>query len=332
LHKNNHKSWHSIHSVILEIQKKLLTHINVILTDLGLVFKSIALEDFGIANSKISKATFTKSVQAVNSSVHHNGWFTKTEVKRALTAWNLALQSEKIENWTSSFSTENSVKKKVGLVCAGNIPLVGLHDLLCVLAAEHEAVLKLSSKDSILMMMCIEILKELHPNWSNSITVNHGKLDNIDFVIATGSDNSARYFKYYFNHIPHIIRKNRTSVAILDGKETDDDLIGLGNDIFSYYGLGCRNVTKLYLPRGYDLDVFFKGIFSFKDIVNHNKYANNYDYHRAVWLMNQEPLLENGFLLLKESSELTSPVGSLFYEFYDDKPALKASLVLQMWT
>lgn len=288
------------------------------LSQLGLVFNALVKNDYATCSESITKETFSDSAEAINSAMHHNGWFTPSEVKRSLGAWCLALQSEKTTNWSSQFSPVSS-SKNVGIVCAGNIPMVGLHDLLCVLESGNKAVVKLSSKDSLLMMMVIKILKEINPEFESRIEIQHGKLSGFDAVIATGSDNSARYFEYYFKDVPHIIRKNRTSVAKLTGDETKEEIGKLGDDIFSYFGLGCRNVTKLYVPKGYDLNHFFGGIFKFKDIVNHNKYANNFDYHRAVWLMNQEPILENGFLLVKESKELVSPVGSIFYEYMNSE-------------
>jgi len=292
------------------------------IVNLGNVFQALTENDYDQISSLISSELFEDSIQAIHTAVHHNGWFIKTEIHRSLSAWSSALQRENVSKWTSSLPTSSS-SKNVGIVCAGNIPLVGLHDLLCVLITGHSAQLKLSSKDTLLMMMVIKILKELNPDFENRIQIQNGRLSDFQAVIATGSDNSARYFEYYFKDLPSIIRKNRTSVALLTGQETEDELNGLGSDIFSYFGLGCRNVTKLYVPKGYDLNKFFGGVFKFKEVINHNKYANNFDYHRAVWLMNQEPLLENGFLLVKESKELVSPVGSIFYEYFDSDSAFE---------
>ena len=155
------------------------------------------------------------------------------------------------------------------------------------------------------------------PSTSESTYVK--KLKNFDGVIATGNNNSHRYFDYYFSKYPNLLRKTRHSIAVLDGNENDNNLAGLSNDIFNYFGLGCRSVSKVFLPRGYDLDILFNAFFSYKEIINHNKYVNNFDYNKAVYLMSKEKFIENGFLILKEETKLGSPIGCLFYEFYDDK-------------
>ena len=171
--------------------------------------------------------------------------------------------------------------------------------------------------------MCIRdrVIKKIIPNADQVQIVE--QLKDVDGLIATGSDNSARYFDYYFKDKKRIIRKNRTSVAVLRGEESEDDLLGLSHDIFRHFGLGCRNVTKLYLPKGYDLDIVFKALFHYQEIGNHNKYANNYDYNKAVYLLSQAELIENGFLLMKEDEGIHSPVGVLFYEFYDNMEDVK---------
>lgn len=256
-----------------------------------------------------------------------NGWFTRENVIKALNSWAIALKAENIEAWIKKYNLgdKNSNPKAIGIICAGNIPLVGLHDLISVLIAGHSAKIKLSSSDSQLIPAISKILITLEPGFADRISYTE-KLVGYDAVIATGSNNSSRYFEYYFSKVPHIIRKSRTSVAVLDGNESNTELRELGNDIFDYFGLGCRNISKIFIPRDYNLNTFFEAIYSFNPIVNHNKYANNYDYNKAVWLLNQENLLDNGFILLKEDERLASPTASLFFEYYDDLEAVKTRL------
>jgi len=256
-----------------------------------------------------------------------NGWFTRENVIKAFSSWASALKAKNIDEWIDNYAiSEKSPNSKIiGIICAGNIPLVGLHDLVSVLIAGHSAKIKLSSSDNQLIPAIAKILITLEPGFANQISFTE-KLSGYDAVIATGSNNSSRYFEYYFSKVPHIIRKSRTSVALLDGTESREELASLGNDIFDYFGLGCRNISKIFVPRSYNLNSFFEAIYSFNPIVNHNKYANNYDYNKAVWLLNQENLLDNGFILLKEDQRLASPTASLFFEYYDDIEAVKQRL------
>lgn len=254
-----------------------------------------------------------------------NSWFTNGSIQKVFVAWANSLKKEKIETWISKYSFESLVEKKLGLILAGNIPLVGLHDILSGLVSDYQLHIKPSSKDLQLISLVIAEMKEISPEWNARINIVD-KLNDIDVLIATGSNNSARYFEYYFRDIQKIIRKNRTSIAVLSEDNTEEELKALGEDIFTHFGLGCRNVTKLYLPKGFDLDRFFGAIYHYQDIVNHNKYANNYDYNKAVYLMNKIELIENGFLLLKEDEALHSPIGVLFYEFYDDLTTVKDHL------
>jgi len=210
---------------------------------------------------------------------------------------------------------------------AGNIPLVAFHDWFCVLLSGNKFKGKLSSDDNLLLPFLSKVLITIEPYFENQIEFTEGQLKNMDAVIATGNNNSARYFEYYFSKLPHIIRKNRNSVAVLDGTEKSDELGLLGKDIFQYFGLGCRNVSKLFVPEKYKFDMFFESIIEFKDIVMHNKYANNYEYNRTIYLMNSDKsLLDNNFLLLKADLSYSSPIGVLFYEFYSDINSLNAKL------
>ena len=209
---------------------------------------------------------------------------------------------------------------------AGNIPLVGFHDLLCVLITGNKALVKLSSNDQKLIPLLIDFLIDIEPSLKDKVIFTKEKLDHYDAVIATGSNNTARYFEYYFGKKPNIIRKNRNSVAVLSGKESQEELTALGEDIFRYFGLGCRSVSKIYLPKEYNIDTFFKAMFPYNSIINHHKYANNYDYNKAVYLMSEFKILDNGFLILKEEESFGSPIASLFYEYYEDVSTLKEKL------
>jgi len=257
---------------------------------------------------------------------HYNGWFTKENCLYAFKQWAIALEEHNLENWLLAYNLTKNKKKTVALIMAGNIPLVGLHDLLSVVITGNKALVKLSSNDERLIPLLVEFLKDDEPSLNEYIKFTKEKLEGYDAVIATGSNNTARYFQYYFGKKPHIIRKNRNSIAVLTGKETDQELVALGEDIFRYYGLGCRNVSKLFVPKAYNFDAFFKAMFKYQDLIKHHKYANNYDYNKAVYLMSEFKILDNGFLILKEEQSYASPIGSVFYEYYSDKEALKNKL------
>ena len=254
-------------------------------------------------------------------SVNYNPWFTTENVKNAVSAIAESLNEKKIEKWLSAYyhdGLEPHRPKTVGVVMAGNIPLVGFHDFISVLMSGHKILAKLSSDDKHLLPLMADMLSKIDAGFKDQIIFTEGKLENFDAVIATGSDNTARYFEYYFGKYPHIIRKNRNGIAVLNGKETTEELTNLGKDIFSYFGLGCRNVSKIYVPENYDFDLFFKAIDDYRQVINHARYVNNYDYNKSVFLVNKQPHLDNGFLLLKEDTGISSPVSVVFYEHYDD--------------
>lgn len=255
-----------------------------------------------------------------------NPWFTDENIKRSLVGITQYLQQDKLKQWTSGYSLSPTDAKEVALVLAGNIPLVGFHDLLCVLISGHHAQLKFSSKDSKLALYLIKHLVWLEPEFENAITVKENKLEEFDAVIATGSDNTSRYFEYYFGKYPNIIRKNRASCAVLTGNETPQEIEALGEDIFSYFGLGCRNVSKVYVPQGYDHAKLLSGLEKYKDIIHHHKYCNNYDYQKSILLVNQSPFLDTGFILLQESDKLVSPISVLYYEHYSDQADLEKKI------
>lgn len=266
-----------------------------------------------------------EAFNAVIQKVHlYNGWFTETMVRKALKGISSWLNEKNLEEFTKN--QKDHAPKTVAIIMAGNIPLVGFHDALCVLLNGDVVLAKFSSDDSVLMPLLFKYLIQIEPEFDHQIRIANDRLTNFDAVIATGSNNSARYFEQYFGQKPNIIRKNRTSVAVLDGTETEEELSALGNDVFDFFGLGCRNVTKLYIPKDFDLNRFFGAIFKFAEIIQHNKYANNYDYHKAIYLLNRDELIENGFLLLRENNDLFSPVGVLHYERYDNIEKVKSDL------
>lgn len=284
-----------------------------------IIIKSLALLGKNIKD--ISTNEFQNlAIKAINQ----NAWFTEESIRKSLQGIQNYLDYDKLNEWTSKYSY-NSAGKLVGIVMAGNIPLVGLHDLLCVLLSGNSAVVKLSKDDSILINWFIQGLIAINPSVQERIKVVE-KLSDIEAVIATGSNNTARYFEYYFSKYPHIIRKNRNSCAIIDGTERPEDVHDLGEDIFSYFGLGCRNVSKIYVPKNYDFSFLLNELNSYKSIIQHHKYANNYDYNKSILLVNKEEHLDNGFLLLKESQQIASPVSVLYYEYYQDLSKLKESL------
>ena len=261
---------------------------------------------------------FDDFANLIELSQSHNGWFTPEQVKFSVQSWAKALTEDNLNQWLSNYDFSKIEPKKVGLVLAGNIPLVGFHDFLSVLISGHDVLVKTSSNDQHLLKFLAKYLIAIQPELNSKITFVEGKLEGFDAVIATGSNNTARYFEYYFKDKPSIIRKNRNSVAVLDGTETFEDLVGLGEDIFRYFGLGCRNVSKLFVPKGYNFDNFFKAMYEYRDVIQYEKYANNYDYNKAVFLMSNFQLLDNEFLTIKEDTSYASPISSVFYEFYEN--------------
>ncbi|WP_276380645.1 acyl-CoA reductase [Flavobacterium sp. H4147] len=264
----------------------------------------------------------------IHLSQSHNGWYTPEQVYFSVQSWAEALTEENINKWLSAYKIDenNENPKTVALILAGNIPLVGFHDFLSVLITGNKALVKTSSNDQHLLPFLAKYLIAVDENLKDKITFVEGKLENFDAVIATGSNNTSRYFEYYFKDKPSIIRKNRNSAAVLNGKETKEELEALGEDIFRYFGLGCRNVSKLFVPKGYSFDDFFQAVFKYQDVIQYEKYANNYDYNKAVFLMSNFKLIDNGFLTLKEDSSYASPISSVFYEYYENLEELEKRL------
>jgi hypothetical protein len=251
----------------------------------------------------------------------YNGWFTKENVRKVFRAWAEQLTEDNLIAWiaTNNVRKEETLGKRVALIMAGNIPLVGFHDFLAVVLSGHVAICKLSSEDFTLLPRLCEYLVNWNPEFEQHFELSRARVNKIDAVIATGSNNSQAFFNEYFGKYPHIFRKNRTSVAVLDNTENEDELHALGYDIFDYFGLGCRNVSHLLLPKEYKLPTFFEGIFKHSDVVYHKKYGNNYDYNKAIFLMNKDQLLDNNFVLLKQTKDLFSQLGMVHYNFYENE-------------
>ncbi|TAH24535.1 MAG: acyl-CoA reductase [Cytophagales bacterium] len=255
-----------------------------------------------------------------------NNWFTNSSINSAIASAFSFLEQDTLENWLHGYNIPESSEKKVGVIMAGNIPLVGFHDWLCVLLSGKILYAKLSSQDQILLRAISEKLIEIEPRWSTKILFVD-RLNEVDAIIATGSNNSARYFQYYFSKKPHIIRKNRVSVAILDGLESPEEIIALGKDVFTYFGLGCRNVSKLFVPKGFEVAHVYSHWEEFAGVQDNHKYKNNYDYQRSMYLINQTAHFDNNFLIMKESKEMYSPIGVLYFEYYENIASL--SLILE---
>lgn len=257
---------------------------------------------------------------------NQNSWFTQVSMEAAVVGLAQLLETENLVKWLDAYTLpENIAPKKVGILMAGNIPGVGFHDLMCVLLSGNIAVVKLSSSDAFFSKWLIDRLVQLEPRFENFIRIEE-MLKGMNAYIATGSDNSARYFNYYFGKYPSVIRANRTSVAVLSGEETPDELERLGQDIFLYFGLGCRNVSKIFVKNEAQLLHLLDVLEKFNSIAQNHKYLNNYEYNKSIYLVNSEPHLDNGFLILRESTELVSPIAVLFYEIYDNKEALLKKL------
>ncbi len=265
--------------------------------------------------------------QLINTAQYTNAWFTPEQTKKAVTANGNMLNRSDLEKWLQIPNLKPQISHlRIGLVLAGNIPLVGFHDVLSVLATGHIALIKLSSQDQKLIPHVLNKLTEIEPGFAAQLQFTE-RLEGFDAVIATGSNNTSRYFEHYFGKVPHIIRKNRNSIAILTGKESKEEFQLLGHDIFDYFGLGCRNVSKLYIPEDYNFTPLFEAIESYKSVIDHHKYSNNYDYNKSIYLVNGDKHLDNGFLLLKEDERLASPLAVLYYEEYKSIDDLNNKIV-----
>lgn len=278
-------------------------------------------------NCGIEKEEFLHFKESIKKAEINNPWFTSNMVEICLTNWAENLNESIVNQWLNNYKDLNKINSKtILIICAGNLPLVGWHDILCCILLGHNIQVKLSSNDEILIPAILHLISLFYPSINEQVKIIKNKPTNFDYVIATGSDNSNRYFEYYFGHVPSLFRKNRTSIAVLDDSVSEDELLKLSDDIFNYYGLGCRSVTKLYLPFNFDLDRLFNAFYKHKELINHNKYMNNYDYNRSIFLLQKITFLENGFLILKEDENLFSPVSVVHYEFYKDLNQLNSTL------
>ena len=264
--------------------------------------------------------------QACNNAFHSNAWFTEKNIDFALAQWAKILTEENFKKWSDQYESQigSDPGLNIGVVLAGNLPIVGFHDFLCVLSSGNNFTGKLSSSDKYLLPAIAEIIGIIEPQLKSRIKFTEEKLTDFDAIIATGSNNSARYFEYYFSKYPHIIRKNRNGVAVLTGKEQRLDLFA--EDILRYFGLGCRNVSKIFVPIGYKFDDLLGSMGQFEWISNHHKYRNNYDYNKSILLVNRVPHFDNGFVLLREESSIPSPISVVHYEYYNDVEELNDSL------
>jgi hypothetical protein len=269
-------------------------------------------------SSKVSSLTeeeYAEVNEVIAREFHYNGWFTEDSIRQAFIEISAWLTADKLTDWTNNYANNDHLKN-IAVIMAGNIPLVGFHDFLCVLLSGHQVICKQSSEDARLLPALVKLLVLFEPDLAERIRFSERKLVDYQAVIATGSNNSMLHFEQYFSHVPHLFRGQRTSVAVLTGNESKQELKALGLDCLTYFGRGCRNVTHLLFPEGFDLNRFFEAIVDLSDVVNNKKYGNNYDYNKAVHLMSLSKFLDNNFLLMKESDQLFSPLSMLHYQYY----------------
>jgi hypothetical protein len=263
------------------------------------------------------------------NSFNYNPWFIPSFVRYTCAAWAGALQEQKISKWIKNYRSnieEGKAPRSIGIIMAGNIPMVGLHDLLCVLASGNHALIRLSSSDDHLIPAVLDTLTSIDPGLKNRFTLVQGPLKNFDAIIATGNNNSSRYFDYYFGKYPHLIRKNRNSVGVITGHEAEGEMKKLAADILMYFGLGCRNISKIYLPDGMGIEEVMPYFEDYAFLADHNKYMNNYDYHKSIFLINRIDHRDNGFLLARAESSLMSPVSVIHTEAYKTTDLLNYQL------
>jgi hypothetical protein len=283
------------------------------------VFLGKFLSDFLDGKGRREDPLFSELEDAIVQAGLKNQWFTRDSVENALRNWSFNLRKEELEKWLKPYASqlkENIHNRNVAVIMAGNVPLVGFHDFLSVLLSGNCFMGRLSSEDTELLPALARVLVHLNSTWEEKITFTKERLTGFDAVIATGSNNSAHYFNYYFSKVPHIIRKNRNAIAILTGDEDEQELSGLADDIFLYFGLGCRSISKIYFPAGYDIAPLFKAFQRYINFSMHHKWMNNHDYYRSIFLLNQVPAMDNGFILLTENTAIASPPAVVYYEPY----------------
>lgn len=309
----------------MDLEKRLLAFVN-----LGIALRSA----FGNEESSEFSESQMATIEALKAEAalarNYNGWFEEWMVRNALLALGESLREEKLRIWVSAYQFDKVLSAKtVGVVMAGNVPAVGFHDFLSVLMSGHKILARLSSDDSKLLPAMANLLLNLEPEFESYITFTDGRLQNFDAVIATGSNNTSRYFEYYFGKYPNIIRKNRNGIAVLTGDESQTELESLANDVFLYFGLGCRNISKIFVPQEYDFELLLNVLAKRTEISQHHKYFNNYEYNKAIYLINGRQHFDTGNLLLVEDEQISSPVGALYYEYYTSENTLRNSLILR---
>ena len=282
------------------------------LNQLGKLFKDVCDNN----KDSIYHIWINKFHDEISSAFQHNKWFTKEFVLLSLNNWSIELTENNLKKWIKKYRTKDCSEKTIAIIMAGNLPLVGFHDFICAFTLNYNCLIKLSSDDKILIPIIIEFIQSLLPDFENKIKLVQKPLKNFDGVIATGNNTSFKHFEFYFKKYPKLLRKSRHSIAILDGNESKNDLKNLGKDIFNFFGMGCRSVSKIFIPYNYNFDLLFNALYEHRGVINHNKYANNYDYNKAVYLMSEQKFVENGFLIIKEDNKLGSPIACLFYEKY----------------
>lgn len=289
-----------------------------VLVQLGTIFNAVASKDeWRDYDCGLTQNEWDSLQLMIKKEKQHNPWFTEKNIKSSMKGLGLMLVKNELTTFADNYSYSNA-PKKIALIMAGNIPLVGFHDLICVLLSGNNALCKLSSQDSRIPLFIIQLLTEIDVRLKDKIQLVLGPLKNFDAVIATGSNNTIAQFETYFGKYPHIFRRNRTSIAVLTGDETDDELTALGDDCFLYFGMGCRNVSKLFIPNDFNTDRLFEAFLPHSDVINHHKYGNNYDYNRTIFLMNSIPFLDNNCFMLKEDKGLHAPLSVIYYERYEN--------------
>lgn len=285
------------------------------------------IEAFSALGTLIRSFSEEELASLTRKSSAKNNWFTEENVRFSLESIARFLEGDKLKIWLSSYNLEQetSYHRKVGLVLAGNTPLAGFHDFLSILIAGHELYAKLSPQDPVLLPFLANELFQIEPEFEHYLHFEE-RLKNMDAMIINLGDHSPRYYEHYFKKTPHIIRKTRHSCAVLDGTESKKELEKLGEDITLYYGLSSRNVSKLFVPEGYNFTPLFEALTKFEYLRDHHKFVNNYDYNKSIYLINGNPHLDTGFLLFKEDKNLFSPISVVFYEYYSDQDALQQSL------
>ena len=295
-----------------------------------LLFKLRSPDDPDVAGKdQDSKSPLKNLNSLIEDASNYNGWFTTDMVRHMILAIVESLRRDKLEAWLKPYSgklEDHPKQKTVAIIMAGNIPAVAFHDLLSVLITGQKCKAKLSSDDNKLLPAIVDILVSIEPRFQDKVEFIEGKLVDFDAVIATGSNNTSQYFDYYFGKYPNIIRRNRNGVAVLTGYETEQELQGLADDIFLYYGLGCRNVSKVFIPKAYGVEKLLDVLAGRKKIAENHKYFNNYEYNKAIYLINTTPHYDSGNLLLVENKTYASPVSVVFYEFYEDMISLNEKL------